>query len=108
MANGTERKMTSYYVSSKSEFPTGPHWAILHFSSVHVPGDERSRTNPGHGYPAHDVQTTTYQAFEIEVEWLAEIKKLVERDYGRERFVAFKASGPASFSVSVNVNVDLP
>jgi hypothetical protein len=29
--------------------------------SIHIPGDERSRTNPGHGYPAstetvHDVK----------------------------------------------------
>ena len=29
---------------------------------VHIPGDERSRTNPGHGYPAHDV---SYMSVEV-------------------------------------------
>lgn len=23
---------------------------------IHIEGDERSRTNPGHGYPAHDIK----------------------------------------------------
>lgn len=27
-------------------------------SSYHVEGDERSRTNPGHGYPAQDIEYT--------------------------------------------------
>lgn len=33
-------------------------WSV----SVHHEGDERSRTHPGHGYPAH---TTTEQKFKI-------------------------------------------
>lgn len=32
-------------------------YAALVSKSVSIPGDERSRTNPGHGYPAH---TETY------------------------------------------------
>ena len=30
-------------------------YIVLVNSSYHVEGDERSRTAPGHGYPAHDV-----------------------------------------------------
>lgn len=50
-------------VGSPDEIPDKKHFAILIFttSSVHVPGDERSRTNPGHGYPAHDVTSSSYE-----------------------------------------------
>lgn len=27
-------------------------WIIITTDSVYIPGDERSRTHPGHGYPA--------------------------------------------------------
>jgi len=35
------------------------HYAVLIYrtESFHVPGDERSRTHPGHGYPAHTKTT---------------------------------------------------
>ena len=58
-------------VKSLAEIPSGKHFAILIFksSSVHVPGDERSRTNPGHGYPAHDV---TYESYEY---WVVKSEK---------------------------------
>ncbi len=28
-------------------------FAVVYVETHHVAGDERSRTNPGHGYPAH-------------------------------------------------------
>jgi hypothetical protein len=31
-------------------------YAALITKSVTIPGDERSRTNPGHGYPEHTVE----------------------------------------------------
>jgi hypothetical protein len=31
-------------------------YLLLTDSSVHIPGDERSKQCPGHGYPAHDVK----------------------------------------------------
>ncbi len=36
------------------KFPTAPHFAVIVFktSTIHHEGDERSRTHPGHGYPA--------------------------------------------------------
>jgi hypothetical protein len=50
------------------EIPSTDHWAILIFDkkSVYVEGDERSRTCPGHGYPAH---TDVYETFEY---WVVE------------------------------------
>lgn len=42
--------------------------------SYTVPGDERSRTNPGHGYPEHTVTNTIVREFADE----AELKRWVE------------------------------
>jgi len=38
-------------------------YAALIEDSYHVEGDERSKTNPGHGYPAHDVKYTRIEEF---------------------------------------------
>ncbi len=38
-------------------------YIVIEKSSYHVPGDERSRTHPGHGYPAHDVDTDNVVRF---------------------------------------------
>lgn len=65
-------------------------YAALVESSYHVDGDERSRTNPGHGYPAHDVSYTKIVKFD-DVE---EMKKWVinqkEKTYSREKYQIIK------------------
>jgi hypothetical protein len=38
-------------------------YAALVIESVHIPGDERSRTNPGHGYPAHTIDNLVMHEF---------------------------------------------
>lgn len=40
---------------NSNDFPKLKHYAIIKFTSrsVYHPGDERSRTHPGHGYPDH-------------------------------------------------------
>lgn len=40
-------------INDPSEIPAVQHFAVLIYKthSYYVPGDERSRTNPGHGYP---------------------------------------------------------
>ena len=43
-----------------------PFYAVFIKSSYQVEGDERSRTNPGHGYPAHSVEYTNIQEFSDE------------------------------------------
>lgn len=47
--------MSIQTITSKDKFPTRPHNAAIVFKthSIYHEGDERSRTNPGHGYPAH-------------------------------------------------------
>lgn len=41
--------------------PAGEHWAVVRLVRVTIPGDERSRQAPGHGYPEH---TEEYSAYE--------------------------------------------
>jgi hypothetical protein len=50
-------------IKDPKDIPDKPHFALILYSStsVHIEGDERSRTNPGHGYPAH---TDTYDTFQ--------------------------------------------
>lgn len=82
-----------------SEIPNGPHWAIIQTTSVTIPGDERSRTAPGHGYPEHTESFITYRAFTAIGEWETEIEHLTMRG---ERFRAIKAD-VAKVSVKVAV-----
>jgi hypothetical protein len=44
--------------------PSTPHFAAIVFSTIYIPGDERSRTNPGHGYPASSEPVVNYIVFE--------------------------------------------
>lgn len=54
-------------IKSPEELPKETHFAALVFKthSIHHEGDERSRTHPGHGYPAHTetVHAVEYVAF---------------------------------------------
>ena len=63
-----------FYVFSKSKMPTVPHWAVIEYGSISIPGDERSRTNPGHGYPASTEPYLRYHVFDTKTDlesWLA-------------------------------------
>lgn len=66
------------YVTSKQDVPDAPHYAVLKFSSIFIPGDERSRTCPGHGYPESSQAVVEYIAFttmqELET-WVVEHEK---------------------------------
>lgn len=55
---------TRHRLRFKETARTGPHFAALVFSTIHIPGDERSRTNPGHGYPAENKPVAEYIAFD--------------------------------------------
>lgn len=50
-------------------------FAVFEQKSVHIPGDERSRQCPGHGYPAYDHKYTEVTEFETEEELLTWIER---------------------------------
>lgn len=82
-----------------SDIPDGPHWAIIQVRSITIPGDERSRTAPGHGYPEHTESVISYRAFTAVGDWEQEVEHLAMRG---ERFRAIKAD-VAKVSVKVAV-----
>lgn len=57
----TKTKMVR--VKGPDDVPEGHHYAVIIYStgSIFVPGDQRSREAPGHGYPEH---TEHYESFE--------------------------------------------
>lgn len=102
----TSAKSTKKWVSRKSDMPTGDHYAIMEFDSITIPGDERSRTNPGHGYPESTEHFVRYIAFTDKTEWEQEIQNRTNAKYGRNDFVAAFVK-QATISTTVNVAVNL-
>lgn len=93
------------WAHSSSDIPKGPHYAILEPRSTFIPGDERSRTNPGHGYPEHTEHSWDYIVFPNKEEWETEVKRRHESQWGRKDFVAISAT-PATVTSTVSVKVE--
>lgn len=47
-----------------------PKYLLIDSTSVFIPGDERSRTNPGHGYPEQTITYPVLKWFDTEKEVL--------------------------------------
>lgn len=73
------------YVRTTADVPNTEHWAIFTTDGIYVPGDERSRTNPGHGYPARTENFISYEAYLTEEKLLQAIKELEEPRYAGTR-----------------------
>ena len=86
------------YVHFPKDMPSTLHPAVLVFDKVSIPGDERSRTNPGHGYPARDIRVCQYIAFETDYEQ----KKWIGENMDQETFVVLEAC-PKTFRMKKQV-----
>jgi hypothetical protein len=78
----TRRKYPEY-VHRLEDIPNKECWIIIKNLNIHTEGDERSRTNPGHGYPAgtdHYVQV--YTVFTNEDEFKAELENEINDRFG--------------------------
>lgn len=93
------------WIHSSKDVPNTEHYAILYFSSFTVPGDERSRTAPGHGYPEHTEDTVEYVVFSTKEAWENEIKDNMLSTY-RKDFKAIHVT-PASVSTKIDVSVKI-
>lgn len=82
-------------------FKDKEHFSILVYktSSTYVPGDERSRTNPGHGYPGgYETTNDIYHYVTTSEKVLNEaILKLVEE---KSDFIFFKVNRLGSFKLN--------
>lgn len=83
------------------DIPAGPHYAVIALLTIHTPGDERSRTNPGHGYPASTDTYLEYKAFTDQAEWQKRIEYLTRAG---TPFRAISAT-PAKVETKVTVTV---
>ena len=96
--------------NAPNDVPKDFHYAVLIFdsTSVYIPGDERSRTNPGHGYPASTNYYNTFQYF-----WTKSsddlnkfVKYLHSKDTYKNKFVFFQVSGLGKVNVDVSISVE--
>lgn len=92
------------YVTSLSKIPQQEHYAVIESDSVHIPGDERSRTNPGHGYPAHTKSFISYKAF-VSLEELKHFLLVNEQSTYKKQYVVLKVN-PVNISFNVDVKID--
>jgi hypothetical protein len=81
------------YVTTPSQIPQGEHWAIIEAASMCVPGDERSRQNPGHGYPEYTHNYTVYTAYTNEEEFKKEMEIRYNSTYSRPAFIGIHVQG---------------
>ena len=87
-------------VNSPADIPAHPHYAILVYKSqsVTIPGDERSRTCPGHGYPEHTEIYTSFEHYISTVEEEVEdfITRHESKAFDKAPYVVLKVQGKAS------------
>lgn len=83
------------------ELSNEPFYAILHPVSTHVPGDERSKTNPGHGYPEHIVQTWNIEVFDNKESWHDAIIRLEKANHKYKAIQAIPAKVSTETIVSI-------
>lgn len=91
------------FASTIREVPSDKHYVILEQSSYYTPGDERSRTNPGHGYPASTTNFLTYKAYTDFKDWEEQIDYLTRANKSFKAYVAH----PATVEVKTTVKVDV-
>lgn len=92
------------YTSDLSKVPSTVHYAALEFSSIYVEGDERSRTNPGHGYPGHSESVVKYITFASKEEMEKWVEKKEKPSFGNPQhdYKIFEMK-PLSVKLSVSV-----
>ena len=100
-------------VRTPIDIPEGPHYAVLVYSthSTHIPGDQRSRDAPGHGYPAHTETSNTVEhwvtlsptALGEKIEQLSETPKYQDKPV----FVVLKVEKKLSVTTRTSVDIDL-
>lgn len=100
--------MSGKYIHKIGDIPKGEHWAILRDESVTIPGDERSRTNPGHGYPESTEHYMNYVAFTNEAEFRKELESQIAADtrygYSAGRTCGIHVQGVYSAATTITLS----
>lgn len=94
------------YVSQVTDVPDKEHWVIVKTNGVYIPGDERSRTNPGHGYPARTENFLSYEVYLTEEKLLEAIEELEKPRYGGNR-TAYKVLKVTPVKVKTEMKISV-
>lgn len=74
-------------------------YAVILQESVHHEGDERSRTHPGHGYPAYTETYDVIKKFKDE----AELRKWIDYNHGKKQYTLIKYEEiPVTTEIKIN------
>lgn len=101
-------------IKNSDSFPTFEHYGLIIFKTTNInhEGDERSRTNPGHGYPAYSETVNNFEYFYSDknsvngkYELETELKRLYTEKPGRQDFVCFESSGKLDVRTNVSISV---
>lgn len=92
------------YVNKTTDLPPGEHFCILKLGSETIPGDERSRTNPGHGYGEHVITTLFCAVYLSRKEWEDDIQAKANGQWGSESWVPCIIRVPI-ITTTVTVNI---
>ena len=82
------------YCNSISDIPKTAHLAVLQFDTITIPGDERSRTCPGHGYPEHSETAAKYIIFNDETELKKWVATELSHSYHKEFIILSSTPRP--------------
>ena len=95
-------------VSDLAKVPVEPHYAVIKFGSTWIDGDERSQTNPGHGYPAHSIPNVEYLVFKDKDSWEKYIDGLLHPKYGNpdKNWTAVHIT-PAEIATATRVSIKI-
>lgn len=91
--------------NNHKNFPVdGIFFAIVRNETIVVPGDQRSKDMPGHGYPKHFEDKASIEWFSDEAEFKARVLELTyPESFGtRKEFRAFRMQ-----PITVNPKVDV-
>jgi hypothetical protein len=96
-------------VRSPRDLPIAPYYLLIQFKteSVFIPGDERSRNSPGHGYPDDTMvfETPKMLVFDSFDGILDAMTELYRKTPGRTDVAAFKVSASLDMVQSFRVQV---
>lgn len=80
---------------------TKPYWIVITEQTVRIPGDERSRTIPGHGYPEHTEYYKRVECFDSEVTMKVHVAAIAFPKFGMpKKYWAFKVN-PILFTMNL-------
>ena len=92
------------FITDPKDIPNVEHWAIVEQDGVHIPGDERSRTNPGHGYPSHTQNYLRYELYLTKEKLLIAVKDREESTYSKKPYKVLQVT-PMVINKTVSIEV---